>query len=52
MGRPELADFENSVQIVSAVRVKASAIVTRDASGFKLSKVPVYAPAALLKLLA
>lgn len=41
--RPE-PDFEDAVQMAVAVSVAVDAIVTRDASGFAQSPVPVWTP--------
>ncbi len=45
------ADFEDTVLWQSAFHAKADLIVTRDAKGFAKSKIPVYTPAELCKLL-
>ena len=41
-------DFEDNIQIAAAIRSSADAIVTRDASGFSMSTIPVYTPAQFL----
>ena len=43
--------FENAVICYAADNAKADAIVTRNAKGFKKSKLPVYNPLELLKIL-
>lgn len=43
-----LADFEDAVQIFSAVAQGLDAIVTRDAQGFLSSSIPVLSVEALL----
>ena len=44
-----LTDFEDAVQIYSAIAQNLDAIVTRDAKGFVSSTIPVYAIQELLK---
>ena len=46
-----LADFEDAVQIFSAVAQELDAILTRDAKGFLSSPVPVLSIQALLQKL-
>ncbi|NJC28203.1 PIN domain-containing protein [Neolewinella antarctica] len=41
----ELPDFEDGLQIYSAVHVQADVIITRDASGFVTSPINVMTPA-------
>jgi predicted nucleic acid-binding protein len=43
-----LTDFEDAVQIYSAIAQNLEAIVTRDAKGFVSSSIPVYAVQELL----
>jgi predicted nucleic acid-binding protein len=43
------SDYEDALQIASAIEVGADAIVTRDPSGFMQSSVPAISPAELLK---
>ena len=43
-----LTDFEDAVQIYSAIAQNLNAIVTRDAKGFVSSPIPVYAVQELL----
>ncbi len=45
------SDFEDGIQIASAVNSGVDAIVTRDPKGFAGSSVPVLSPAELLALL-
>lgn len=45
------SDFEDAVLHASALTVGADCIVTRDFSGFKKSKIPVYTPNELLSIL-
>jgi predicted nucleic acid-binding protein len=47
----ELADFEDAVQIFSAIAQNLDAIVTRDIRGFIGSPLPVLSPADLLNQL-
>lgn len=42
------SDFEDCIQIATAMRLHADAIVTRDASGFAQSDIPVFTPAELI----
>jgi predicted nucleic acid-binding protein len=42
------SDFEDNLQIASAVEAGLDAIVTRDPKGFAGSPIPVYSPAELL----
>lgn len=46
-----LTDFEDAVQIYSAISQSLDAIVTRDAKGFVSSPIPVYAVQELLEKL-
>jgi len=46
------ADFEDNIQIATAVQGKVDAIVTRDAAGFTASPVAVLNPSDLLRQLA
>jgi predicted nucleic acid-binding protein len=46
-----LTDFEDAVQIYSAIAQNLDAIVTRDAKGFVSSTIPVYSVQELLKRL-
>ncbi|MEA5486033.1 MULTISPECIES: type II toxin-antitoxin system VapC family toxin [Pseudanabaena] len=46
-----LTDFEDAVQIYSAIAQNLDAIVTRDAKGFASSTIPVYSVQELLKRL-
>ena len=46
-----LADFEDAVVQEAALHVGAQGLVTRDPSGFKGARLPVYAPDELLKAL-
>ena len=46
-----LTDFEDAVQIYSAIAQSLDAIVTRDAKGFVSSSIPVYAVQELLEKL-
>lgn len=46
-----LTDFEDSVIHQAANHAGSEAIVTRDPKGFKQSKIPVYSPVELLKIL-
>lgn len=43
-----MSDFEDAVQIVSAERIKADFIVTRNIRDFRESKIPVFNPDELL----
>lgn len=45
------SDFEDSVIYQAANHAGAEAIVTRDPKGFKQSKLPIYSPLELLKIL-
>ena len=45
------SDFEDAVLHASALTLGADCIVTRDFSGFKKSKIPVYTPNELLSIL-
>ena len=45
------ADFEDAVLHEAACHVGAEYIVTRDISGFKKSRVPVYTPGELINML-
>jgi len=45
------ADFEDAVLCASALKVRADAIVTRDLSGFKRAKTPIYTPDELVSVL-
>ena len=47
----KFSDFENSVIYQAAHHAGAEAIVTRDPKGFKKSKLPVFNPIELLKIL-
>ena len=47
----KFSDFEDSVLHASALTVGADCIVTRDLSGFKKAKVPVYTPDELVSAL-
>jgi predicted nucleic acid-binding protein len=47
----EFSDFEDSVIYHSAVHAGVEAIVTRDSNGFKASKLPVFGPAEILKMI-
>lgn len=49
--KSKFSDFEDSVIYQSSRHVGADAIVTRDPKGFKKSKLPVYSPIELLKIL-
>ncbi len=49
--KSKFKDFEDSVIYQAANHVGAEAIVTRDTKGFKQSKLPVYSPVELLKML-
>ena len=46
-----LADFEDAVMHEAALHVGAQGIVTRDPTGFKGARLPVYAPEELWKAL-
>jgi predicted nucleic acid-binding protein len=46
-----LTDFEDAVQIYSAIAQNLDAIVTRDAKGFLSSSIPVYSVRKLLEQL-
>jgi predicted nucleic acid-binding protein len=39
-----LTDFEDAVQVVSAIKLGLEAIVTRDVDGFTGSPIPVFSP--------
>lgn len=41
-------DFEDNIQIAAAIRSSVDAIVTRDATGFAMSTIPVFTPAQFL----
>jgi predicted nucleic acid-binding protein len=45
-------DFEDNLQMASAVAANLDAIVTRDPAGFRVSPVPVLTPAQLIAQLA
>ena len=47
----QFSDFEDAVIYQAANHSGAEAIVTRDPKGFKQSKLPVYSPIDLLKIL-
>ncbi len=47
----ELTDFEDAVQIFSALAQNLDAIVTRNVKDFRSSPLPIYAPADLLRQL-
>ncbi len=47
----KFADFEDAVIYQAANHAGAEGIVTRDPKGFKQSKLPVYSPIELLKIL-
>jgi len=47
----KFSDFEDSVIFHAARHAGAEAIVTRDPKGFKKSKLPVFDPVELLKIL-
>jgi predicted nucleic acid-binding protein len=49
--KSKFSDFEDSVIYQSSRHVGAEAIVTRDTKGFKKSKLPVYSPTEMLKIL-
>ncbi len=49
--KSKFTDFEDSVIYQAANHAGAEAIVTRDLKGFKRSKLPVYSPIELLKIL-
>ncbi len=49
--KSKFLDFEDSVIYQSSRHVGAQAIVTRDPKGFKKSKLPVYSPTEMLKIL-
>lgn len=46
------ADFEDAVIDAAAEQVGVDAIVTRDATGFKASSIPVFSPAEVLQAIA
>ena len=46
-----LTDFEDAVQIYSAIAQNLDAIITRDAKGFVSSTIPIYSVRELLKRL-
>lgn len=48
---PKFIDYEDSVLHEAALAVNANSIVTRDYSGFKNSKIPVYTPKELIATL-
>lgn len=43
------SDFEDAVLDAAAELVSVNALITRDAEGFRLSKLPVFTPAELLR---
>jgi predicted nucleic acid-binding protein len=43
------ADFEDAVQIASALAIGLDAIVTRNLAGYTAAKLPIYAPADILR---
>ncbi len=45
------SDFEDAVLHASALTVGADSIVTRDFSGFKRSRIPVYTPSEMVSVL-
>lgn len=45
-------DFEDNLQIACATRMQLDAIVTRDATGFAASNIPVLTPPQMLRRLA
>ena len=47
-----ISDFEDAIQIASAINAKLDAIVTRNLSDYKNSPLPVYSPSDFLALLA
>ena len=47
----DFSDFEDAVLYASALTAGVECIVTRDASGFKKAKIPVFAPDELVKVL-
>lgn len=47
-----LKDYEDAVQVASAIAANLDAIVTRDLSDYKNSPLPVYSPSDFLALLA
>ncbi len=47
-----ISDFEDAIQIASAINANLDAIVTRNLSDYKNSPVPVYSPSDFLALLA
>lgn len=49
--KSKFSDFEDAVIYQSARHVNAEAIVTRDIKGFKKSKLPIYSPTEMLKIL-
>ena len=49
--KSKFSDFEDAVIYQSANHAGAEAIVTRDPKGFKQSKLPVYSPVELMKIL-
>jgi len=49
--KSKFSDFEDAVIYQSARHVGAEAIVTRDIKGFKKSKLPIYSPTEMLKIL-
>ncbi len=49
--KSKFSDFEDAVIYQTANHAGAEAIVTRDPKGFKQSKLPVYSPIELLKIL-
>jgi predicted nucleic acid-binding protein len=49
--KSNFSDFEDSVLNQAANHAGAEAIVTRDTKGFRRSKLPVYSPHELLKML-
>ncbi|MBC2717660.1 MAG: PIN domain-containing protein [Desulfobacteraceae bacterium] len=49
--KSKFSDFEDSVIFQAAHHAGAEAIVTRDPKGFKKSKLPVFNPIELLKIL-
>ena len=49
--KSKFSDFEDAVIYQAANHARAEAIVTREPKGFKQSKLPVYSPIELLKIL-
>lgn len=49
--KSNFSDFEDAVIYQAAIHARVESIVTRDQKGFKQSKLPVYSPMELLKIL-